>query len=56
LQEGFVHDKGRQCKVCFLNDICAGLFQAGKSFDIKELYPVFVSKEEVEGKILANEK
>ena len=56
LQEGFVHEKGRQCKVCFLNDICAGLFQAKTYFDIKELYPVFVSKKEVERKILADEK
>jgi MoaA/NifB/PqqE/SkfB family radical SAM enzyme len=56
LQEGFVHEKGRQCKICFLNDICAGLFQAGKYFDMKELYPVFVSKEEIKRKILADEK
>lgn len=55
-QEGFAHDKSPQCQVCSLNDICAGLFQADKYFDAGELYPVFVSKEEIEKLILEDEK
>lgn len=51
VQEGFSHQKSKRCKACSLNDICAGLFGAGKYFSLKELYPVFVPKEGIIKKI-----
>ncbi len=53
LQKGFVHNKSAKCRICSLNEICAGLFRLGEEFSEKELYPVFVPKEEVIQKVIA---
>ncbi len=42
------------CKVCYLNEICAGLYSMDEHYTSRELYPVFyTTKEEVSEKILA---
>jgi len=51
-QTDFFHDKGRVCAHCFLDDICAGLYDLGGKYKEEELYPVFVSKEPIIRKIL----
>ncbi len=53
-QKGFRHEKDRRCKVCFLNEICAGLFRTEWHLNKSGLYPVFVSKEEIEKRVFAS--
>jgi MoaA/NifB/PqqE/SkfB family radical SAM enzyme len=52
-QTDFVHAKSGACKSCTLNDVCGGLFELGDHYDLRELYPVFVSKDEIVRKVLA---
>jgi MoaA/NifB/PqqE/SkfB family radical SAM enzyme len=52
-QTDFVHAKSDACEACSLNDVCGGLFELGDHYDLNELYPVFVSKEDVVRKVLA---
>ena len=54
IQENWVYGKAECCQVCFLNDICAGLYQMDKYYSATELYPVFVSKEKIIQKVLNN--
>lgn len=53
-QTSFRHAKSEVCRHCTLDEICAGLFELGDHYDLGELYPVFVSKEEVVAKILSD--
>ncbi|MBL7130738.1 MAG: radical SAM protein [Candidatus Omnitrophica bacterium] len=49
---GFLgYSKADCCKACSLNEICAGLYAADKYYSLAELYPVFVSKENIVNKI-----
>jgi MoaA/NifB/PqqE/SkfB family radical SAM enzyme len=52
-QTDFVHRKSPVCQQCSLDSICGGLFELGDHYDIGELYPVFVSKDDVIAKISA---
>jgi MoaA/NifB/PqqE/SkfB family radical SAM enzyme len=52
-QTDFVHAKTDVCKSCSLNDICGGLFELGEHYDLAELYPVFVDKNAIVAKVLA---
>jgi hypothetical protein len=54
VQEYFYRQKGKNCKACFLNDICAGLTSLGEYYNEKELYPVFVSKKPIISKIISS--
>jgi len=40
-QKEFLHGKGDACDVCSFDPICAGMFSMAKSFDERELAPVF---------------
>ena len=40
-QMEFLHGKGKACAVCRWDGICAGMFSMAKSFDERELSPVF---------------
>jgi len=51
IQEDWVYGKAECCQVCFLNEICAGLYQMDRFYSSQELYPVFVSKEKIIKKI-----
>ncbi len=53
-QTSFVHPKAESCKHCTLNDVCGGLFELGAHYDLGELHPVFVSKDDVVRKVLAD--
>ena len=54
---GFLgYSKAKCCKACSLNEICAGLYAADKYYSLAELYPVFVSKENIVNKINGYEK
>ncbi|MDP1852653.1 MAG: radical SAM protein [Candidatus Omnitrophota bacterium] len=46
VQRGWSYGKVECCSVCFLNEICPGLYAMDKYFSSQELYAVFVSKEE----------
>ena len=52
-QTDFVHAKADVCQQCSLNDICGGLFELGEHYDLAELYPVFVDKNAIVAKVLA---
>ena len=46
--ESFKYKKGKVCKECNLDDICAGLYSLGEYFDEKELKPVKeITKEQI---------
>ena len=55
-QTDFRHPKAESCKSCTLNDICGGLFELGAHYDLGELYPVFVPKEEIVRRVLSEEE
>jgi MoaA/NifB/PqqE/SkfB family radical SAM enzyme len=40
-QLDFLHGKGRACDVCRWDGICAGMFSMAKTFDERELSPIF---------------
>ncbi len=52
-QTDFRHPKSEVCRHCSLDEICGGLFELGEHYDLGELHPVFVSKEEIIRKIRA---
>jgi MoaA/NifB/PqqE/SkfB family radical SAM enzyme len=52
-QTDFRHPKSDVCKACTLDEICGGLFELGDHYDRGELHPVFVSKEDIVRKVLA---
>ena len=51
-QKKWEHGKASCCRVCTLNDICAGLWQMDAYYSSKELYPVFVDPEKIRKKIM----
>lgn len=53
-QDVWSYKKGECCEICTLKDICVGLYDGGGSYKLEELYPVFIEKDEVIGKILEN--
>ena len=52
-QTDFRPPQGDVCRLCTLNDICGGLFELGDHYDLGELYPVFVPKEDIVRKVMA---
>jgi len=54
IQGKWFYEKAPRCQYCFLNDICAGLYQMDKYYDSRELYPVFISKEAVVDNVINN--
>ena len=54
-QTDFRHPKAASCKHCTLDDVCGGLFELGDHYDLAELYPVFVPKEDIVRRVLAEE-
>jgi MoaA/NifB/PqqE/SkfB family radical SAM enzyme len=50
-QTDFRHPKAKVCERCTLNDICGGLFELGDHYDLGELHPVFVSKDDIVARI-----
>jgi len=53
-QKGWAYGKADCCDICFLNEICPGLYMIDEYFSSKELYPVFVSKNEVVKRVLTD--
>lgn len=54
-QTDFRHEKAEACASCTLDSICGGLFELGGGYDTAELSPVFVPKEPIVRRILAEE-
>jgi len=52
-QTDFRHPKAEVCQRCSLDEICGGLFELGDHYDLGELHPVFVPKEEILARIRA---
>jgi len=52
-QKGWAYGKTKCCNICSLNEICPGLYLMDEYFSSKELYPVFVSKNEITKHVLA---
>ena len=48
----FLHGKGEACQHCQWDGICAGMFSMAKTFDERELSPIFLPMEPVVQKIL----
>ncbi len=53
-QTDFRHPKAEVCASCSLDTICGGLFELGDHYDLAELNPVFVSKDEIVARIRAD--
>jgi MoaA/NifB/PqqE/SkfB family radical SAM enzyme len=53
-QTDFKHPKAAACNHCTLDDICGGLFERGDHYDPAELYPVFIPKEDIIRKVMAD--
>jgi MoaA/NifB/PqqE/SkfB family radical SAM enzyme len=58
IQKDFRRKEGKaaQCKACFLEKICAGLFEMDKHYSSKELYPVFIQPAKIIEQIRQSEK
>ncbi|HWA72741.1 MAG TPA: radical SAM protein [Polyangiaceae bacterium] len=52
-QTDFRHAKAPVCATCSLDDICGGLFELGDHYDLGELHPVFVPRDTIVRKVLA---
>jgi MoaA/NifB/PqqE/SkfB family radical SAM enzyme len=52
-QTDFRHPKAPACAACSLNEICGGLFELGDHYDLAELAPVFVDKDAIVARVLA---
>ncbi len=53
-QKKWSYDKAKCCAACTLSEICAGLYQMDRFFSSKELYPLFIDKEIIKEKVIAN--
>jgi MoaA/NifB/PqqE/SkfB family radical SAM enzyme len=53
-QTDFRHPKADVCSSCSLDSICGGLFELGDHYDLGELHPVFVAKDEIVAKVRAD--
>jgi hypothetical protein len=54
-QQEFLHGKGNACRACRFDPICAGLFSMAKTYDERELSPVFDDPGEVIRRVLGHE-
>jgi MoaA/NifB/PqqE/SkfB family radical SAM enzyme len=54
-QTDFRHPKAEVCQRCSLDEICGGLFELGDHYDLGELHPVFVDKDDIVRKIRASD-
>lgn len=54
-QQEFLHGKGAACEVCRLDPICAGLFSMARTFDERELSPIFADPWPVVAEVLGRE-
>jgi hypothetical protein len=52
-QTDFVHTKAEACGFCPLDPICAGLFAPYPRRMLRELHPVFVRREPIVERVLA---
>jgi MoaA/NifB/PqqE/SkfB family radical SAM enzyme len=52
-QTDFRHAKADVCRSCSLDEICGGLFELGDHYDLAELHPVFVPKDEIVARVRA---
>ncbi len=55
-QVNWYYEKTECCKVCSLNEICAGLYQMDKYYSSKELFPIFVDRNKIIKRILYEKK
>ena len=46
-QQRWDYDKAPACLVCSVNDICAGLYRSDAYYSARELYPLFIKKNEI---------
>ncbi len=51
-QTDWQHGKAECCKACFLEPICAGLYEMDSYYDSAELYPLFIRKEIIINKVM----
>ncbi len=51
-QTDWEHGKAECCKICFLESICAGLYEIDTYYDSEELYPIFIKKETIVSKVI----
>jgi MoaA/NifB/PqqE/SkfB family radical SAM enzyme len=51
----FLHGKGAACEACSFDPICAGMFSMAKTFDERELSPVFEDPRPVLQEVLGHE-
>ena len=51
----YLHGKAACCKVCTVENICAGLHEMDTYYASEELYPLFIDRERVVAKIMKGE-
>lgn len=54
-QREFLHGKGSACDVCRFDPICAGMYSMAKTFDERELSPIFEDPVPVIARVLGRE-
>ena len=54
-QKEFLHGKGAACDVCRFDPICAGMFSMAKTYDERELSPIFEDPIDVIVSVLGQE-
>jgi hypothetical protein len=54
-QREFLHGKGKACDVCRFDPICAGMYSMAKTYDERELSPIFEDPNEVIVQVLGHE-
>jgi len=51
-QSNFFYKKADCCKICSLNEICAGVYEGGLYYSMDEIYPVFLDKNLIINRIM----
>ncbi len=54
-QQEFLHGKGSACDACRFDPICAGMFSMAKTFDERELSPIFDDPDPVIAQVLGRQ-
>src|SRR5919201_708035 len=54
-QKEFLHGKGNACEACRFDPICAGMYSMAKTYDERELSPIFDDPTPVIAKVLGRE-
>jgi hypothetical protein len=54
-QKEFLHGKGAACDVCRFDPICAGMYSMAKTYDERELSPIFEDPTDVIVGVLGHE-